>query len=194
MTLRRGPSWHHATGCQNTTLLQNKLIKTNFLIVAVSEYSGRNVALSFAFDYKQISVNNISDYDGNSQLRTKQKIKVPSWTEKQKHLNCLFKPMFGMWTEQYFPSPNYFLNVCACVYRQALPIHAMPPLHKGFYYKTTTANRSFTGNEHLDFTTCITVFSETCLPPPKGTLQFKEQKKTNTPWINPQKPPLLLGR
>lgn len=54
-------------------------------MVAVSEYSSSNAALSFGFDYNQIRVNNIPHYDGNVQLRTKQNIQVPSWTEKHEH-------------------------------------------------------------------------------------------------------------
>lgn len=72
--------------------------------------------------------------------------------QKSTNINSLFKTIFGMWAEQYFSTENYVLNTHT--HTQAFPIHAMPPLHKGFYYPTTTANRSFTGNEHLDFTTC----------------------------------------
>lgn len=39
-------------------------------------------------------------------------------------------------------------------------MQALPPVLKGFYYKMNTAHRSVRGNEHLDFTTCITTFAE----------------------------------
>lgn len=60
-------------------------------------------------------------------------------------------------------------------------MQALPPVLKGFYWKTTPAHRSVRGNEHLDFTTCMTPSAEPHSPKPCSNLNSRKTKPLHKP-------------
>lgn len=127
------------------------------------------------FDYKRIWVHNISDYDGNLQLRTEQKINVPPRTQKHRRTVIIFPSPFLQGIFQVFFSSVTRVGFSLFKYRYIDAYLNFVRASHASCVQTNYSSQTCQRREHSDRTTCVTTFAA---PNPKPRSGLNSENPT----------------